>query len=170
MLPELVHTALRKWFQFPHNEIYCQVATFTGVHPHIRTMMLYKVTEDGKLVFLTGTDTQKWRDLQDHDHVAVCLFNLEYGQIIGEGTAVLKTNKKQADEAAQYWHLLSPAWRDIYRGDSAENLVPDSFGVIVVTPKRWEVLQLNKEKYLKSIRKEFVFEDGSWLMEELRPA
>lgn len=170
MLPELVQTALGKWFQFPQNEIYCQVATVMGVHPHVRTMMLYKITDDGKLIFLTGTDTQKWRDLKDDHHVAVCLFNKEYGQIIGEGKAQLKTNIKQLEETAKYWHMLSPAWRDVYRSDEAESAIPDSFGVIVIVPSRWEVLQLNREKYLKSIRKEFVLDGGDWMMQELRPA
>jgi general stress protein 26 len=90
-LPDLVKTCLASWFSYPKDELFCQVSTTSQNNPHIRTMLLHDITQEGKFIFLSRTDTQKWQDLSKNPSIAIHALNLEGVQIIVQGTATLKT-------------------------------------------------------------------------------
>lgn len=169
---QYIRNRLKAWFSFPQNKLFCQVSTTTNKISHIRTMDLYEVTDNGELIFLTDTNTRKWLDLEVCPNIAVCILHLDYGQIIAEGEAVLKTAKTDYTTVNLYWqNFLDQYWRDFYLSrvtDSSEK-IPASFGVIAVTPCRWEVLEFNKDDFLQSSRKQFELKQGTWLMQDLLP-
>lgn len=165
-IPSSIKEKLIDWFNFPKGEIYAQVATNFNNHPHIRSMLLFEITSEGYLVFLTHNQTQKWLDLNSSAHIAITLVDLQLGQITVEGTANLKT--KDHMEIHRYWKTLSFNIKKIYT-DSPKKEVPDTFGVIIVQPTSWEYLELNKIDYNKSVRKQFFMKNGLWESKNLKP-
>ena len=92
-------------------------------------------------------------------------------KIIVEGTAILKTSKSDFHTASIYWNnFLDQYWRDFYlsRAPDSTEKIPTSFGLIVITPA-WELLEINKEDFLKSSRKQFQLMDGAWTTDALLP-
>ncbi len=169
---QYIQSCLQKWFSFPENKLFCQVSTVAKNNPHIRTMDLYDITEDGRLIFLTDTSTQKWKDLQQCQNIAVCMLHLEYGQIIVEGIAALKTSVNDSYSVSLYWHnFLDQYWRDFYvsRTVKTSNNIPESFGLIEITPSIWEILEINPYDFLKSSRKQFKLMNGKWSTHDLLP-
>jgi len=167
---QYIKNLLQSWFSFPKNKIYCQVSTVANRKPHIRTMDLYDVTDDGHLILLTDTSTRKWLDLQKCNNIAICIVHIEHGQIIVEGEATLKTSINDFSITSLYWHdALDQYWRDIYlsRSSNAEEKIPSSFGIIVVKPNFWEMLEINKQDYLRSLRKRFQLIDGTWTVQDM---
>ena len=77
---QYIKSRLQTWFAFPQSKLYCQVSTVSNKNPHIRTMDLYDITEDGQLIFLTDTNTKKWLDLQECQNIAVCILHLDHGK------------------------------------------------------------------------------------------
>ncbi|EKD91721.1 MAG: hypothetical protein ACD_29C00417G0001 [uncultured bacterium] len=161
---------LKTWFEFPKNKIFCQISTINNDRPHIRTMDLYNVTEKGDLVFLTNTRSKKWSDLQNCPNSAACIVQLEHGQIIAEGKAVLKTSENDFNTTDHYWsNFLGQYWQEFYLSltESIAHHIPDSFGVIIITPQKWEVLEINQNDFLKSTRKQFLLEQSGWVTHDL---
>jgi general stress protein 26 len=173
MFPPLVKDCFTEWFNYPHEQINCQVTTTFTSHPHVRTMMLYDLPPEGNLVFITSTDTRKWHDLTTNPHVAVCIYHNDHGQILMEGSAKLMTSADQHPMINTYWERLPDYWREFYRNQSptpsSDLDIPFSFGVILMIPDRWEVLDILKEDYLKSVRKQFSRSNNGWHEEDLQP-
>lgn len=146
---------LNNWFDYPNKRLYCQVSTTSSRVTHIRTMDLYHLTEDGYIALLSRTDTRKWNDLTNNPNISICIANLGHGQITVEGSASLKTAENDFDIASYYWNNhLDQYWRDFYlkRSDRHCNEIPSSFGVIIVKPDFWEILELDVNDYSKSSR------------------
>lgn len=173
LLIKYIKNLLQSWFNFPNNKVYCQISTIASENPHIRTMGLYDITKDGHLIFFTETNTRKWEDLQKISNIAACILHADYGQIIIEGSAILKTCINDNDFANFYWHnFLDQYWRDFYLSHSSDQNslseeAPRSFGIIMIIPKTLEILEINKEDYLKSSRKQFQLIDGTWKIFDL---
>jgi general stress protein 26 len=173
MAIEIVKERLQDWFSFPGEKLFCQLTTTSNGRPHIRTMDLYDVTDSGALIFLTKTSSRKWKDLKKEAHAAVCLLNLESGQITVEGKAELQTTTNNLSFVTYYWENYLPKyWQDFYLSLTPENSalrenIPSSFGVIKIIPERWEILEINTEDFLKGSRKSFEFINNEWQMEEL---
>lgn len=165
-IPLIIHEKLRNWFGFPQQETHVQVATSFENHPHVRTMKLYEITEDGSCIILSHNNTQKWRDLQVSPYIALLFVNYDFGQLTVEGVAQLKT--KENSEIKPYWECMPEPIQRIYTS-SPNKEIPDSFGVISVQPLSWEMLEINTVDYNKSIRKKFFRDNGSWKTQELRP-
>lgn len=164
--PTLVQECFEKWFSYPVQMVHAQVATSSG-QPHIRTMDLYEITEEGTLVFLTRTDAVKWFDLTQNPRVAVCFVNLDYGQIVVEGSVELK--KKSDPKCMKYWNAMEPSIRKIYL-PYVDGEISESFGVIFIKPTSWEVLQIRKDDYCLSPRTKFTQDDqGNWQESMLTP-
>lgn len=175
---EYIKNLLQSWFSFqswsihPQNIIFCQVSTISNDTPHLRTMGLYDITDDGCLVFVTETSTRKWHDLQGCKNIAIAILHAEHGQIIVEGEAMLTTSKNSYKTASFYWYeYLEQYWRDFYlsRSPNATDEIPSSFGVIVVKPYLWEILEINKHDYLLSSRKQFRLIDQNWTEHNVDP-
>jgi general stress protein 26 len=141
--------------------------------PHIRTMDLYDFTDAGTLIFLTNTNSNKWSHLKQIPNIAVCLLNLDFGQIIINGSASLHTSASNQSLAAWYWNnYLDNYWRDFYVSCAPEPLssqkeIPLSFGIIEVCPHSWEILEINPEYFLKGSRKRYQSKENTWVMMEL---
>lgn len=171
-MPDLVYQSLATWFGFPQGELYAQVATSINDCPHLRTMMLYEITSENNLVFLSRTDTQKWQNLSRNSKVAVCFANPDKGQILVEGIVTLKTMQNYPTEIKNYWNNLPPNVKEIYLYDKNldANEIPESFGAIFIKPYFWEVLKLCRPDYIKSVRKQFHLRDETWVMQEVDPS
>lgn len=165
-LPSLINDKLTNWFGFPEKETHIQVATSSENHPHLRTMKLYEITQEGSCVVLTHNKTLKWHDLQVSPYVAMLFVNYDFGQITVEGEAELKT--KDSNEIKCYWECMPEPIQRIYTPSPGKE-IPDSFGVISVRPTSWEMLEINKIDYNKSIRRKFFLKNGLWEASELRP-
>jgi hypothetical protein len=129
-------------------------------------MKLYDLTQDGFCILLSHIDTQKWRDLLISPYVALLFMNYDFGQIVVEGMTQLKTKKNK--EIRHYWECMPEHFQRIYTSFPGEE-IPDTFGVIYVQPLSWEMLEINKVDFNKSIRKKFFYENGSWKSIDLRP-
>lgn len=164
-IPSVINEKLRSWFGFPEKETHVQIATCFENHPHIRTMKLYEITQDGSCIVLSHNKTVKCRDLQVSPYIAILFINYDFGQLIVEGFAQLK-NKN--NEIKRYWDCMPESIQKIY-SPLPDREIPESFGVISVQPVSWEMLEINKIDYIKSIRRKFFRENGSWKSKELRP-
>lgn len=165
-LPPLIYEMLTAWFGFPEKTIHAQVATASANRPHLRTMLLFEITSNGELVFLTHKETQKWQDLQSSPYIATTLVNLNYGQITVEGVASLKS--KNDTDLSRYWESLPLYVRRIYTSSPGTE-IPETLGVIIVSPGSWEILVLNNEDYNLSVRKQFFQKNGTWNSLDLKP-
>lgn len=165
-LPALINEKLKGWFGFPEQETHIQVATSSENRPHIRTMKLYEVTQDGSCIVLSHNKTQKWRDLQVSPHIALLFVNYDFGQLVVEGVARLLT--KENCQIKRYWECMPKHIQQIYTPSSGKE-ISDHFGVISVQPLSWEILEINKVDYNKSIRRKFVPDNGSWKSHEIKP-
>jgi len=130
-------------------------------HPHIRTMDLYDLTNNGSLVFLTKTNSRKWNGLENQKNISVCMINLKMGQVIAEGSALLQTTENNPSMTMHYWENYLPQyWRDFYLSHITKNThrsseLPSLFGVIQIIPHTWEILEINTEDFLKGSRKNY---------------
>ena len=165
-LPSTIHEKLLNWFGFPEKETHVQVATSFENHPHVRTMKLYEIAEDGSCVILSHNKTLKWRDLQFSPYIAILFINYDFGQLTVEGVAQLKT--KENSEIKRYWEGMPEPIQRIYTSYPKKE-IPDSFGVISVQPLSWEMLEINKVDYNTSIRRKYYRDNGSWKTQELTP-
>ncbi|MFA5959738.1 MAG: pyridoxamine 5'-phosphate oxidase family protein [Tatlockia sp.] len=103
-MPEMIEKYFKTWFDYTYRAVYCQLANQTDNRPHVRTMRLYGITQDGCLEFLSNTKTQKWSDWQKNPKAALCFLNPDAGQILLEGKVPLKNLEKHPQDIKKYWH------------------------------------------------------------------
>ena len=166
LIPKEINDYFEKSFNDKESAIYCQIANQSDLKPHIRTMRLYAITETGHLEFLSRTDTQKWLDWEKQPHAAVCFLNLNFGQILAEGTISLKTKITHPNDIKKYWADLPKEIKLIYTGKE-ENEPPSCFGVVSMIPTCWELLELF-EKYIESSRTLYRLVNGCWKGEKIK--
>lgn len=158
---------IQDWFSFPQEKVYCQVATIGEGRPQIRTMGFYDLTQEGHLVLMTETSTRKWLALKNCPDIAVCVVHPDHGQIVFEGSVLLKTQK-----ASQlYWdQYLEANWKAFYAALSHSKSIenpPDSFGAIIVMPKTIDLLLIDPTDFLNSKRTLFELKNNHWQSKEL---
>ncbi|MBA3536006.1 MAG: pyridoxamine 5'-phosphate oxidase family protein [Tatlockia sp.] len=170
---ELISTIkgyLHNWFHFPHQKLFCQVATVKSGKPQLRTMGLYDFTSQGSLIFLTDTSSPKWRQIAGCANVSVCILNPSSAQILVEGVARLHTSQSNLSMATLYWqHYLDQYWRDFYQKGEArivKNTIPASFGIVQIIPETWEVLTMNCEDYLRGSRTSYECQGNLWTINQ----
>ncbi|MFN7096488.1 MAG: hypothetical protein ACK4PR_02845, partial [Gammaproteobacteria bacterium] len=117
---------------------------------------------------------QKWYDLSHHSYAAICLHHHDFGQIVAEGEVKLKKNLTMSDPLSKYWLTLPNMFKKIFYTpmeniDETQHEIPPVFGVITVMPNRWEILQVNKENFVDSLREQYLLQDNMWAMEILEP-
>lgn len=166
-----INNYLKRWFTFPKHEVFAQVTTVVNQQPHIRTMHLYDVTSKGSLIFLTSTDSPKWKHLNYCPNVGACILNLEFGQIIIEGQAVLDTSLTNLPLVTLYWqNYLDEYWRNFYLSNNCGETIygiPSSFGIVQIIPNSWQILEMNKDDFLKGSRIKYELRNGSWIKNKL---
>ncbi|KTC93768.1 MULTISPECIES: pyridoxamine 5'-phosphate oxidase family protein [Legionella] len=170
-LSNLLKNRLNDWFNFSRNPIYGQVTTVYNELPYVRTMHLYELTPRGSLIFLTSTHSGKWQHLIKNAHVAICLMNADYGQILVEGSALLHTRQTNLALTSLYWeNYLEESWQNFYISEDSDVLketIPSSFGIVEVVPKTWEILEINKIDFTKGKRKKYILQEGMWNVNQL---
>ena len=166
-IPKEISNFFEKYLKDKESAIYCQVANQSDMKPHIRTMRLYAITETGCLEFLSRTDTQKWLDWEKQPYAAVCFLNLNFGQILAEGTVLLKTKMTHPNDIKKYWAYLPKAIRMIYTNHKDENEPPNCFGIVSIMSTFWEVLEIFDE-YIESSRKIYRLVNNFWREEKIK--
>lgn len=173
MFIQHIKNHLQAWFDFPENKIFCQVSTTNNGCPRVRTMDLYDVTSEGALILITHTRSRKWDDLQKSSRIAICMLNPDCGQIVVEGHAILKSITNDLALTTLYWNsYLNDYWRNFYLAQEPNTRkntgkIPSSFGIIVVVPDVWEILEINQDDFLKGSRKRLQLQDTLWVKDEL---
>lgn len=166
LIPKEINNYFEKYFNDKDTAIFCQIANQSNLKPHIRTMRLYAITETGYLEFLSRTDTQKWLDWEKQPYAAVCFLNLNFGQVLAEGTVSLKTTITDPDDIKKYWDSLPKNIRMIYTNKDG-NEPPSCFGIVNIMPAFWEVLELFDE-YIESSRIIYRLVNGCWRGEKIK--
>jgi general stress protein 26 len=165
-IPEDIAHNLLDWFGFPQESLYCQVATTSKMLPHLRTMRVYELTDEGSLVFLTSTTSIKWFDLQINPVLAICMLHGNTGQITAEGPVELVQYKNNPEMTRKFWQQMDGYWQKYYYKHSAHTFgsdLPDSFGIIIFSPTKWGLLEICRENYDNSRRKEFNWIKNTWM-------
>ncbi|MFI5342958.1 MAG: pyridoxamine 5'-phosphate oxidase family protein [Chlamydiales bacterium] len=174
MIPNDVEELLHNRFGYP-NIIIAQVATLSTHDPDIRSMGLFDIDIEGRLIFLTNRGSHKWTQLSQLPTIAVLLLNLKQdAQIIARGDAELLTLGSHRDLLEQYW-LRTPHGAQLTyehqhpEGEyvslnisAAKGTAPDNFGIIRVTPTNWEILDMDVNNYPASRRICFDRHNKDW--------
>ncbi len=157
---------LAKWFGFPEQDTFCQVATVDKNTPRntpwVRTMRMHALSEAGEVTLLTRTNTAKWQQLQACPNVSICLAYPGHGQIIASGLASLKTTNDNDVAVKACWEELPATIKRYYPTQEPVTVVPKDFGMIVIATTVWEVLQINAQDYFQSLRTLFSFAGNAW--------
>lgn len=170
-LMTLISKHLKNWFDFPKNPLFCQVSTVQQGQPCIRTMALYDFTAKGSLIFITATNSPKWTHLSNNPNIALCMLHPEYGQITVEGSTLLHTRDTNLSLVSLYWeNYLDEYWRNFYSMGTPENAtheIPASLGIVQVIPSTWQILEINKDDFLKGERSLYTMQKEVWNCEKL---
>lgn len=145
--------------------IIAQVATLAGFNPDIRSMGLFDIDSEGRLIFLTNRGSHKWNQLSHNSASSVLLLNLKQdAQIIVRGHVDLLTLASHSELLEQYWLRTPQGAQHTYAHQNPEGeyislnistintTPPDNFGMLQVKPTRWEILDVNVNNYPESRR------------------
>ncbi len=172
VVPEAIKTCFREKFGFPDAPLIGQVATVTPDGPTIRSMRMYQFNEAGQLIFMSHRHSHKWRQLVQDPKLAICFVSSDLlTQVTVKGDVTLKQG---TPDLQSYWENVRLDVRKIYDNYDVEGpftgvkdltppkLCPDSFGLILVNPTKWELLELSPSDYPASNRTVFHLEHGKW--------
>lgn len=178
--PAEIRHALRKYFSFPEQSVYAQVATVLRGSPTIRTMRLYDLTSGGNFILFSHTKTKKWKDVHANSRVAVCLFDLRRKvQILATGRCIPHTKHSSRALIAHYWNILDRDDKKLYGGPvpgrrlhkkiqfNLPKNIPTTFGVMEVIPTFWELLEVSANYLVRSVRLQFVRTRRGWSKERV---
>jgi pyridoxine/pyridoxamine 5'-phosphate oxidase len=178
-IPDDIEKLLQNHFDYP-KVIIAQVATFEEQSPDIRSMGLFDIDSEGRLIFLTNSGSHKWAQLLRDLRVSVLLLNLKQNvQIIVRGSAELLTMGTSQDLLESYWlkvphgaklsyHQQFPEGKFVPLNiNKASETAPDHFGVIRVKPTNWETLEIDDVYYPSSKRLFYKMAGGHWKKERL---
>lgn len=161
VVPKDIEASFSKTFGFPKVPLMGQVATSTSKGPEIRTMRLYDIRSTGELVFLSHRISYKWQQLEQDPHLAICFLSSDLlTQVTLQGKATLTTELPEREE---YWEKMRPDVRKVYCDDNVNSNPPSTFGVILVDPFKWELLELAPNDYPASHRVIYEGDKGKWL-------
>jgi uncharacterized pyridoxamine 5'-phosphate oxidase family protein len=162
--PSALMELLASWFDFPNQLFFCQVGTVFNDRPHLRTMTLYDITHDNKLVFLSRTDTNKWRHILANSQVSVLVHNPSKGQVVIEGHAVIETDLHCLKF---YWNKMQTQTQAIYTTNTDHFLdgIPSCFGIMKIKPIAFDVLCIDQQNYLRSERTITYLTSTGWQQE-----
>lgn len=169
-LPKLIADCFNTIFNFPEKKLCAQVATQSDSTPTIRTMKLVDITEDGELIFLSNTQTQKWQDLNQSPKMATLIYDPILGvQVIARGTVILETKLTNENKVDHYWGIVRPSVKKLFYTEPhlpIDLKAPLHFGVMRLLPEYWEILTLNLKEYDLSTRICFTKIAGEWQKKE----
>lgn len=175
MVPQQIKILLKTRFDYPSHIIIAQVATLSDSGPDLRSMGLFDIDEQGRLIFLTNTFSHKWTQLSSRPEISVLLLNLQQDtQIIGRGYAELLTKDSSPDLSELYWHRVPEGAKQTYAHENPENSYtelntsfkistpPKNFGIIRIAPKIWEFLDMDIQNYPASYRVRYEWNKTKW--------
>lgn len=162
-------------FGYPEKPLFGSVATIHNHYPRIRTMRIYEFNQDGCLILLTHTGSNKWKEFMNHPQVSINIVSeSKLLQIIVSGYLVLDTSESAYEAAKRYWNMVRADVKKIYDPtykiekvySETDDLTisqeaPHTFGIAYVVPDFWEALHLEND-YPKSHRYQFHLKEDSW--------
>lgn len=167
--------AIKEYFSRASNlqdiPMYAQIATHAPDELSIRTMRLFEYENDGSLVFLTNTQSRKWQNLKIDNKIAALFLDLPHNvQICASGIAKLYSGKEEPLLGLKYWAKIPRDARKTYFDMLYADLetAPDNFGIIILTPHLWEILEINSQDYKMSKRIRYVLKENIWVEETLK--
>ncbi len=172
--PDIIRLFEEK-FHFPKNPLFGSVATAKKGGMNCRTMRIYDLDEKGRLILLSHTEANKWRELSANPEVAICIVSEDkLTQLIASGRAVLETKKQAPEKAAHYWSWIREDVKNLYDPAYAPDQtysehfpleapqeVPESSGIITIQPDFWESLEL-VVPYTESRRFHYNLSPSGW--------
>jgi general stress protein 26 len=150
-LPQRISNYIIQDRHFPQKPIFAQVATQSNSQPHIRTMRLYGIDDNGELIFLTHGESQKCEDLRTCQNVEVLIYDETHQiQIKAAGhSSVVKLSEYKG--GILYWNQVPDQVKKLYSSTlETDRPIPDSCLAIIVSPQYWEYYQLNLSNYSSS--------------------
>lgn len=158
-------------FNLQDTSIYAQIATHTPDELSIRTMRLFEYNNDSSLIFLTNTQSRKWQNLKADNNIAALFLDLSNNlQICVSGIAKLYSGKEEPLLALKYWAKIPrPARKTFFDALYADwEDAPDNFGIIMMIPHLWEVLEINIKDYKSSKCLRYALKNNAWVEEILK--
>lgn len=174
MIPNEVEKLLTDKFEYP-KIIIAQVATLSSNGSDIRSMGLFNIDDEGRMIFLTNRGSNKWTQLSIQPSISILMLNDKKDvQIIAKGQAELLTLDSHRDLLEHYWLRTPPQAQFTYLHQHPEGeYIPlngtvdtktphKNFGVIRVTPMIWEILVFDADNYHSSFRCRYEKNDNNW--------
>jgi len=174
-IPAPIKKSLVEIFGFGEKRLFPQMATVSGSRPMLRTMWICDVNSKGELLTMSHTKCQKWRDLETNPEASLCFFDHESGtQILCAGKVNLVTKKNNRGELDTCWGMISDRKKMLYGGStpgsdqnkakapSVPKEIPDTFGVIILEPRFWEMLSRTKKTDKEKTRIQFKKKGDKW--------
>lgn len=154
--PHHIVRLLEEKYNFPSYPLFGVVATRTNEGVNCRTMRIYDLDEQGRLILLTHTGTKKWKEMRACPVLSICLVsNDKLTQVIVSGNVTLETKKEAPQKAERYWGQIREDVKMNYDPVRAPDLpfgeyphlkapdeVPETSGIVTVHPDFWESLEL----------------------------
>lgn len=123
MIPQPINILLKNRFDYPNRTIIAQVATLSAHGPNLRSMGLFDIDVEGRLMFLTNAFSSKWSQLSMHPRISVLLLNLQQDtQVIVQGHAELLTPDSNPELAELYWHHVPEGAKQTYVHEKPESV------------------------------------------------
>lgn len=173
IIPTEIDQRLRRNFGYPAR-IIAQVATLSKIGPDLRSMGLYEIDAEGRLIFLSNRNSSKWKELSSQPAISALMLssNLE-SQIIARGEAELLTLTTNPDLIERFWQQTPVQARLTYLNKNEDHYVPltaveapehapENFGIMRVKPNMWELLDVDFEHYHTSLRMIYTRDGDSW--------
>ena len=180
MIPRPINTLLRSRFDYPKRIIIAQVATLSVSGPDLRSMGLFDIDAEGRLIFLTNTFSNKWSQLSLSLGISILLLNhAQDTQVIARGHVELLTLDSSPELSELYWHRVPEGAKQTYAHEKPESDYiainisstashpPKNFGMIRITPNSWESLDINAKNYTASHRIRYDRDKTAWLKTRL---
>ncbi|MCC5832080.1 MAG: pyridoxamine 5'-phosphate oxidase family protein [Chlamydiales bacterium] len=171
LCPDNISLLFKEKFNFPANLLFGVVAT-QGMRVNCRTMRIYDLDEQGRIILLTYTGTKKWEEMLKHPTVSICMVSDDkLTQLIASGNVVLETKRKAPEKAEYYWEQIREDVRINYDPADpplkAPEKVPETSGIVTLHPDFWESLEL-AVPYTASRRVQYRLTPEGWTKEEAR--
>ncbi len=171
--PKEHESIIRQTFSDPDVPVYGQVATSDrDGFPRVRTVHVHLVTalQFGEvLAFSSHTCSQKWQDLKLRPQLSGCYVDpMRQIQFRWESnvTLVPPDSKEMSSFLDQMWLKIRPDIRKTYcwddhKGSDVEKR-PFNIGVVIGTPYRWQIYEINIEDYAKGKCTDHFFKNNAW--------
>lgn len=169
--PEAYRQKIIAAFSNPKNPVYCQVTTLSLKSlPGVRTAHVHYLSDRQVLAFKAHIDSPKWHHLRKHPWVSGCFYDEKnLTQYRWESRASLIDPKSETETKLldNMWLQMREDVRKAYceeAGTGAPNVLQRqlNMGVILLTPLRWQIYEINEAEFGKGKCTDHFLKDGQW--------